>query len=104
MRHIITVAWILSASVAHADTKTVSWFLAHPDARAKVNAMCRDNPGEARHVPNCTNALEATTQASIAKMGKGTDPSTNGKTLIEMCDQMSGLFQAANRCGAYANR
>ena len=27
-----------------------------------------------------------------------------GKTLIEQCDQMPPLFQAANRCGAYRPR
>jgi len=65
MKHVITATLILTAaSAAQADTKTVSWYVAHPDARAKVYALCQDNPGQARHEPNCLNAFAAIQKAS----------------------------------------
>jgi hypothetical protein len=100
MKHVITATLILTASAAHAETKTVSWFLAHPEARAKVYALCQDNPGEAQHTPNCFNALEASQQASNKELEKQLD-AARGRTMLEDCDKQGWLFQAANRCGKY---
>jgi hypothetical protein len=100
MKHIITVALILAASAAHADTKTVSWFVAHPEARAKVYRLCQDNPGEAGHVPNCLNAFEAGQLASNKALERQIEAG-RGRTMLEDCDKQGFLFQAANRCGQY---
>jgi hypothetical protein len=56
---------VASSQVAHAESKTVSWFLAHPDARDRVHKLCMNNPGEARHVPDCLNAATAVEQADM---------------------------------------
>jgi hypothetical protein len=99
VKHIITAALFLATSAAYADTKTVSWYVAHPEARAKVYALCQDNPGQAKHVANCLNAAEAIKEASLQDVTKQINTATGGKTLLDMCDQMPGLFQLANRCG-----
>lgn len=40
-------------------TRTVSWFRAHQaEATAKLH-LCEDNPGDARHDPECANASKA---------------------------------------------
>jgi len=53
------------------EVKTATWFADHPEARAKVNALCKDNPGEAKHEPNCDNAFQgnviAATRAAQAQ-------------------------------------
>jgi hypothetical protein len=66
----------------------------------KVYALCQDNPGEAKHTPNCLNAFAAIQKASSRELGNQL-AAARGETLIEQCDQMPPLFQAANRCGAY---
>jgi len=99
MKPITTAALILAAPAAHAETKTVSWFLAHPEARAKVYALCQDNPGEAKHTPNCINAVEAMSRVSAQEVEKQLKAAGAGRTLIDDCDKMPRLFQQANRCG-----
>jgi hypothetical protein len=60
---------------------TATWFADHPDERSKVNALCKDNPGEAKHNANCENAFQgdviAETRAAQAKTGMrvGVSPS-----------------------------
>jgi hypothetical protein len=99
MKHVITVALILAAPAAHAETKTVSWYVAHPDARAKVYALCQDNPGQAKRVANCLNAAEAIKETSLHEVERQLDAAGAGRTLIDDCDKMPRLFQQANRCG-----
>jgi hypothetical protein len=50
---------LIAGAPAHAETKTVSWFLAHPAERARVHRLCMNNPGEAQRVPDCLNAATA---------------------------------------------
>ena len=45
--------------MAHAENKTVSWFLDHPDIRNTVHQLCMNNPGEAQFTPDCLNAATA---------------------------------------------
>jgi hypothetical protein len=58
-------ALTLSPLAAHADTKTVSWYVAHPITRDRVHELCMNNPGEARGNPNCLNAATAFTRSTI---------------------------------------
>lgn len=76
------------------STRTVSWFLSHPSARAQVNAICKDDPGTARHVPNCINASVADERAALDHISAPTQPS-----LIQRCAEMPPLFQIVNHCG-----
>jgi hypothetical protein len=56
---------LATCPLAHAETKTVSWFLAHPDERNRVHKLCMNNPGEAQHVPDCLNAATAIEQSGL---------------------------------------
>jgi hypothetical protein len=81
--------------LAHAETKTVSWFLAHPDVRAKVLQLCRNNPGDARHNSDCINAADASQIAAADRMMGSKAP----PLLIDQCAQMGTLFQTVYHCG-----
>lgn len=98
MRRLLITAAFAIPLAAHAETKTVSWFAAHPEVRAKVTNACRENPGEARHIANCINADAAEIPALADEI-----PTGNG-VLIEDCAKMGRLFQAAAHCGAFAGR
>jgi hypothetical protein len=82
---------------AWAETKTVSWYVSHPDARTRVKALCLNNPGEAKHVPDCANASAADPEVVLQSMPRE-------RSLIQMCSEMDPLFQAANRCGRFAGK
>ena len=65
---------IVLATPCRADSvMTATWFADHPDERSKVNTLCKDNPGEAKHNANCENAFQgdviAETRAAQAKTG-----------------------------------
>jgi hypothetical protein len=62
MRHHVAAALLLGASAASAcahEVRTVSWFVAHPDAMKVILNMCHDNPGQLYRSPNCMNAEQA---------------------------------------------
>lgn len=92
-----TLCVIVSMPVAaHAETQTQSWFVSHPAARARVNAICMDNPGSAAHNANCINAAAADETAAMDRMiGR----IGNVPTLIDQCASMPPLFQIVNHCG-----
>lgn len=92
------VALIIAGHAMAETVRTKSWYITHPTERQRVNALCRDNPGEARHSANCINALEAT-DAVVARNYAMSIPVQ--PLMIDRCDTMPPLFQAANRCGAY---
>jgi hypothetical protein len=52
---------------AHA-AKTVEWYLQHPAVRDKVYRLCQNNPGEAKHVPDCENAATAIERSAINRI------------------------------------
>lgn len=81
----LAILGILAASqLAHAETKTVSWFLAHPDARDRVHNLCMNNPGEAQHVPDCLNAATAVEQADMNGVMRRIPPTP---TPAQLCAQ-----------------
>ena len=49
---------------------TVDEFLAQPDLRNKVSALCRNDPGRMGATPNCVNARRADHIASMGTPGK----------------------------------
>src|SRR4029077_18988566 len=60
MRYLVAAllrATALTSGARGAEIETATWFADHPEARAKVNALCKDNPGQANHEPNCDNAF-----------------------------------------------
>jgi hypothetical protein len=77
---------------ANAETKTVSWYLSHPDVRAKVNKLCMNNPGEARKNADCINAEEASEHASLDRMVS----EMNRPTM--KCVPSSPLMLMADKC------
>jgi len=77
---------------AQAETKTVSWYKAHPDVRAKVNGLCMNNPGEARNNANCINAEIANEHADLDRMSANIDhptvrcvPSSPQMLIADLC-------------------
>jgi hypothetical protein len=54
----LLAATALTSGARGDEVKTATWFADHPEARAKVNALCKDNPGQAKHEPNCDNAFQ----------------------------------------------
>jgi hypothetical protein len=66
------------AALARSAVMTTTWFADHPAERARVLALCHDNPGEGRHNPNCENAeageLEAATRTAVARSHLGVSP------------------------------
>lgn len=62
---------------AHADYRTVDWFVAHPREAQGVIALCHNHAGLAPRNPNCTNAEEAQNTITLRNMAAGlsaTDP------------------------------
>jgi hypothetical protein len=90
----LTIIGILATCplVAHAETKTVGWFMAHPDVRARVNKLCMNNPGDARNNADCINAEIAGEHASMDKMVTQMDHPT------VKCVPSSPLMLMADRC------
>src|SRR5271166_5556865 len=68
---ILLMATALTSGARGEEVKTATWFADHPEARAKINALCKDNPGGAKHEPNCDNAFQgnviAATRAAQAQ-------------------------------------
>ena len=97
----IALCWLallaVMSSPAEAETKTVSWYVDHPAARARVKALCLNDPGTAQHVPNCINASAADAEVALRS-------APNSRTLLQQCNEMPELFQAANRCGKYSGK
>jgi hypothetical protein len=54
----LLIGTALASGTRGEEVKTATWFADHPEARAKVNALCKDNPGQAKHEPNCDNAFQ----------------------------------------------
>lgn len=100
MKHILLIGCLVAVpALAHADTQTKSWFVAHPDIRKETNARCQDNPGGARHDDNCINAAAAEEVAYINRVTAHHLP-----TVFDQCDQMPPLFQRINHCGAFSSK
>jgi hypothetical protein len=59
------ICFLSAAPMAHAEVKTVSWFLTHADARGRVHQLCMNNPGEAQRIPDCLNAATAVEQSAM---------------------------------------
>jgi hypothetical protein len=92
----LAILGILAASqLAHAETKTVSWFLAHPDERNRVHKLCMNNPGEAQHVPDCLNAATAIEQSAMS----GVTNRIPVKPLAQICAEMPAYQRPINHCG-----
>jgi hypothetical protein len=78
MRFVIAAFLAVTALTSGArgeEVRTATWFADHPEARAKVDALCKDNPGEAKHEPNCDNAFQgnviAATRAAQVQSNNG---------------------------------
>ena len=54
----LLMATALTSGARGEEVETATWFADHPEARAKVNALCKDDPGQAKHEPNCDNAFQ----------------------------------------------
>jgi hypothetical protein len=78
---------------AHAETKTVSWFLSHPEARAQVHRLCMNNPGEAQHVPDCLNAATAVEQSGLNNIPV--------ESSAQRCANMPAYQRRVAFCGDY---
>jgi hypothetical protein len=82
------------APMAHAETKTVFWYAAHPDVRARVHSLCMDNPGEAMHTPDCLNAATAVEQAGIADVRRHIPV----ESLADLCARHPDWWRRAVGC------
>jgi hypothetical protein len=85
---------LAACPMAHA-TRTVSWFLAHPDVREQVHKLCMNDPGEAQHTPDCLNAATAVEQADINRVGSQIPV----KSLAQICAEMPPYQRPFNHCG-----
>lgn len=48
-----------------AEYHPVSWYVSHPEAAHAATAWCQNNLGLAKVVPDCENALQATSMNSV---------------------------------------
>ena len=111
----VTVAAAAPLAAANADVKTASWYATHNDARERVVALCRDNPGQAKHNANCDNASQAQVLVALADSRAGSQSSelispatprywlVNAEDLKQrlfICDKLPESQQAANYCPA----
>lgn len=94
MKTLIILGLLVSVP-AMADTQTRSWYVAHPETRARVNAVCLNDPGRAKNDANCLNAAVAEEDAGINRMTTRTNAIP---TLFDQCASMPRLFQIANHC------
>ena len=74
----IIAAAVITVSANATEVRTTTWFADHPEARRQVLALCNENPGEAKHQPNCANAFQgdivAATREAKAHVGSGASP------------------------------
>jgi hypothetical protein len=56
---LIIIALALGMSACGEEVKTIDWYINNPDAMAKMNKKCANNPGKFRDDPNCINAGKA---------------------------------------------
>jgi hypothetical protein len=85
---------LATCPMAHA-TKTVSWFLAHPDVRDRVHRLCMNDPGEAKRIPDCLNAATAVEQSAMG----GVMNRIPVKSLAQICAEMPPYQRVFNHCG-----
>jgi hypothetical protein len=95
----LSILGILAASpLAHADTtKTVSWFLSHPDEQDQAHKLCMNNPGEAQRVPDCLNAATAVEQSGLAGMMRRIPVDS----AAQRCAEMPPYQRPFAYCGGY---
>jgi hypothetical protein len=64
---------MLLVSPARADNfpsesqRTVTWYVAHPDAREKIRRYCLNDPGHLQQMPDCINASRAELNAAASE-------------------------------------
>lgn len=54
-------------SLVTGETKSIEWFIEHPDERREALAVCRENNWELKDLPNCDNAIGAETVVRIRR-------------------------------------
>lgn len=87
--------------------RTVSWYASNPQARAQVELVCLDDPGNLNRNPDCINAHQASVEVALraARSRTGTmnpndptfwtnDPESRRSQLI-MCRRNPGLTNCA---------
>ena len=87
--------------------RTVSWYASNPQARARVELACLDDPGHLNQDPDCINAHQASVEVALraARSRTGTmdpnnptfwtnDPESRRSQLI-MCRRNPGLAHCA---------
>lgn len=58
MKIATSVAIILIAFPALAQTRPASWWATHPNERSAMRYACQENIGQSRHIPDCANAFQ----------------------------------------------
>lgn len=66
---LIAVVGIFSACHSTEPTRSVEWFIEHPEELKDAITKCNGNPGELAATPNCINAKRA--QGKITWEAKG---------------------------------
>jgi hypothetical protein len=94
---LVMLGILVACPRAHAETKTVSWFLSHPDARARVHQLCMNNPGEAEREPDCLNAATAIEQSAMG----GVINRIPVKPLAQICAEMPAYQRPFAYCSGY---
>jgi hypothetical protein len=91
--HLLIFLALTLSPMAHAEeTKTVSWYKSHPITRTKVNELCMNSPGEAKHNANCINSEMASEHAALDRIVSQIDHPT------VRCVPSSSLMLMADRC------
>jgi len=85
-----SAVWALT-SAAHAESRTVSWYQAHPAERVAMMHACLDDPGHIGRSPDCVSA-EVAGNRSASLPTPAPIP----------CDQQSRNWQIISGCGPYA--
>jgi hypothetical protein len=55
----LIVCVLLSIVGCKEETKTVKWYIDHPEERKKQLEICNNNPGELKNDPTCINVWQA---------------------------------------------
>jgi hypothetical protein len=113
------ITGVIATSIAAPpqQERTASWYADNPSILEKVTKLCRDDPGQAVHNPDCINASQAQVLISLREAerrnsGNLTPPSDprywplhpqERSYRLFICDRIPEAAKAANWCqAAYA--
>jgi hypothetical protein len=76
---VLAVLVLLSIGAGNAgEVRSAAWYADHPETRAKINAICKNYPGNAHMDPNCENAFQGNVTAATREAERKLASLNNG--------------------------